>query len=80
MGRKPIDARCSFCGKSRDKVQRLVAGPGVFICDACVALCNEIIQEQPPGTAVGDPKPEWVAKTIRPAWFRRLFRTSPVVV
>ncbi len=80
MGRKPIDARCSFCGKSRDQVQRLVAGPGVFICDACVALCNEIIQQPPPAPPVGDQKPAWVAKTDRPRWFRRLFRTSPVVV
>src|SRR5260370_16796219 len=77
MGRKPIDARCSFCGKSRDKVQRLVAGPGVFICDACVALCNEIIQEQPPGTAVGDPKPQWGPETIPPAGFPPVFRASP---
>jgi hypothetical protein len=80
MGRKRIEARCSFCGKSRDQVQRLVAGPGVFICDHCVALCNEIIEKEPPAPPVRDPKPEWVAKASRPAWFRRLFRTSPVVV
>ena len=35
--------RCSFCGKSKDKVRRLVAGPGVFICDGCVRLCNEVL-------------------------------------
>lgn len=34
---------CSFCGKAEHRVGRLVAGPGVFICDGCVALCNEII-------------------------------------
>src|SRR5260370_34933889 len=58
MGRKPIDARCSFCGKSRDKVQRLVAGPGVFISDAGVALCNQIIQEEPPPPPVAAAKPD----------------------
>jgi ribosomal protein L37AE/L43A len=36
--------RCSFCGKAEDKVRRLVAGPGVFICDQCVQLCNEVLQ------------------------------------
>jgi excisionase family DNA binding protein len=39
--------RCSFCGKSGDEVRRLIAGPKrVFICDACVGLCNEIIAEE----------------------------------
>ncbi len=38
--------RCSFCGKSQDQVQRLIAGPNVFICDECVALCQEIIDEE----------------------------------
>ena len=37
--------RCSFCGKSRDEVRRLIAGPGVYICDECVALCQEIIAD-----------------------------------
>ena len=35
--------RCSFCGKSQHEVVRVVAGPGVFICNDCVALCNQII-------------------------------------
>lgn len=35
--------RCSFCGKGENRVRRLVAGPGVFICDQCVRLCNEIL-------------------------------------
>jgi len=39
--------RCSFCGKSQDQVQRLIAGPGgVYICDECVDLCREIIEEE----------------------------------
>jgi ATP-dependent Clp protease ATP-binding subunit ClpX len=37
--------RCSFCGKSQDEVRRLVAGPGVYICDECIELCSEIISE-----------------------------------
>jgi ATP-dependent Clp protease ATP-binding subunit ClpX len=38
--------RCSFCGKGKDSVRRLVAGPGVFICDQCVQLCNEVLQSE----------------------------------
>jgi hypothetical protein len=38
--------RCSFCGKGKDKVRRLVAGPGVFICDHCVQLCNEVLHSE----------------------------------
>jgi len=37
---------CSFCGKSQHDVRKLVAGPSVFVCDECIALCNEIIQEE----------------------------------
>ncbi len=39
--------RCSFCGKSQDKVRKLIAGPGVYICNECVGLCNEIMAEGP---------------------------------
>ena len=35
--------RCSFCGKTQDKVVKLIAGPGVFICDECIGICLEII-------------------------------------
>jgi ATP-dependent Clp protease ATP-binding subunit ClpX len=37
---------CSFCGKSQDEVKKLIAGPMVYICDECIGLCNEIIQEE----------------------------------
>ena len=37
---------CSFCGKTQDQVRKLVAGPGVYICDECIELCNEIIEEE----------------------------------
>jgi len=38
--------KCSFCGKTQDQVRRLIAGPNVYICDECVELCDEIIQEE----------------------------------
>ena len=37
---------CSFCGKSQDEVKKLIAGPGVYICDECVELCNDILREE----------------------------------
>ena len=40
------DISCSFCGKSQDEVKRIVAGPGVFICNECVDLCQEIMEEE----------------------------------
>ena len=48
-GGKP-QYHCSFCGKSQDDVRRLIAGPGsVYICDECVDLCREIIDEEDTG-------------------------------
>ena len=38
--------KCSFCGKSQKQVVKLIAGPGVYICDECIDLCNEIIEEE----------------------------------
>ena len=49
---------CSFCGKSQQQVRRLIAGPaGVYICDECVGICTELIEEEDPG-AIGDALPE----------------------
>ena len=46
--------KCSFCGKSQKQVKKLIAGPGVYICDECIDLCNEIIEEElTEGTEVG---------------------------
>jgi len=42
----PPELSCSFCGKGQDEVQRLIAGPEVYICDECVGLCNEIIAQE----------------------------------
>jgi ATP-dependent Clp protease ATP-binding subunit ClpX len=45
--RDPSDQlQCSFCGKSQRQVRKLIAGPGVYICDECIELCNEIIDEE----------------------------------
>lgn len=50
---------CSFCGKSQDEVHKLIAGTSVFICDECVEMCNEIIQDEVlPQDANGDGKPK----------------------
>ncbi|HLH28985.1 MAG TPA: ClpX C4-type zinc finger protein, partial [Acidimicrobiales bacterium] len=38
--------KCSFCGKSQKQVKKLIAGPGVYICDECIELCNDIIAEE----------------------------------
>ena len=38
--------RCSFCGKTQDQVKKIVAGPGVYICDECINLCHEIVVEE----------------------------------
>ena len=48
---RPTDSNeqllCSFCGKSQRQVKKLIAGPGVYICDECVGLCNLIIADKP---------------------------------
>ncbi|MHB1930034.1 MAG: ClpX C4-type zinc finger protein, partial [Acidimicrobiales bacterium] len=44
---EPSDlVKCSFCGKSQKQVKKLIAGPGVYICDECIDLCNDIIEEE----------------------------------
>jgi len=62
--------KCSFCGKTQKQVQQLIAGPGVYICDECVELCNEIIDERMAEAAQGQsdeivdidlPKPKEIA-------------------
>jgi len=47
---------CSFCGKSQHEVRKLIAGPSVFVCDECIALCNDIIREETQA-AIGGEKP-----------------------
>jgi hypothetical protein len=50
---KVFTALCSFCGKPNTQVAKLVAGPGVYICDECVGLCQLIIGEPQPGSKPG---------------------------
>ena len=47
--------KCSFCGKSQKQVKKLIAGPGVYICDECIELCNEIIDEELGEASAADP-------------------------
>lgn len=60
--------KCSFCGKTQDQVKKLVAGPGVYICDECIELCNEIIEEELAddiGFGMGDiPKPQDIREIL----------------
>ena len=42
---KDNNLKCTFCDKTQDEVRKLVAGPGVFICDECIDLCNDILTE-----------------------------------
>src|SRR5512141_1890693 len=57
MGESTDLLKCSFCGKSQEQVRKLIAGPGVYICDECVDLCNEILDEElfDAGSAVPQP-------------------------
>ena len=45
-GKKDETVVCSFCGKSQDEVMQLIAGPGVYICDECIEICAEIVEEE----------------------------------
>ncbi|MBD8043433.1 ATP-dependent Clp protease ATP-binding subunit ClpX [Arthrobacter sp. Sa2BUA2] len=61
--------KCSFCGKSQKQVRKLIAGPGVYICDECIELCNEIIEEELSEVAEGDsfvlPKPREIFDSLQ---------------
>jgi len=63
------DPRCSFCGKSQQEVDRLIAGPGVQICDQCVTLCNSLIERESvesvePPAKINVPKPHDIVKML----------------
>jgi hypothetical protein len=62
---------CSFCGKSRHEVEKLVAGPRVFICDSCVALCVEVLDNGRPSSPLA--RAPGVLDRAR-GWFDRLRR------
>ncbi|MEL6136464.1 MAG: ATP-dependent protease ATP-binding subunit ClpX [Cyanobacteria bacterium J06628_6] len=59
MSKYDSHLKCSFCGKSQEQVRKLIAGPGVYICDECVDLCNEILDEElfDSSSAVSPPTP-----------------------
>jgi ATP-dependent Clp protease ATP-binding subunit ClpX len=70
---RPTDSNeqllCSFCGKSQRQVKKLIAGPGVYICDECIDLCNEIIDEELTAPAAFDlenlPKPKEINSVLQ---------------
>src|SRR5205085_470650 len=70
---RPTDSNeqllCSFCGKSQRQVKKLIAGPGVYICDECIDLCNEIIDEELTGPASFNlenlPKPKEIYSVLQ---------------
>ncbi len=62
-----LNIRCTFCGKTQEEVQRIIAGPGVYICNECVELCHEIIEEDNEAEAVDlqdVPKPQEILDTL----------------
>jgi hypothetical protein len=78
-----IQYRCTFCGKSQEQVQRLIAGPGgVYICNECINMCREIIEEEQAGAP--SPKPPLAESAVpggtvsHPA-YDRLARDHPEV-
>ncbi len=60
--------KCSFCGKAQEQVKKLIAGPGVYICDECIELCNEIIDEELNEEVnldlVNNPKPQEIKEIL----------------
>lgn len=60
------DCQCNFCGNQQARVKRLIAGPGVYICDECVQLCVEILDEEFPGGAWCTPSDEVSARVEAP--------------
>jgi ATP-dependent Clp protease ATP-binding subunit ClpX len=57
MSKYDSHLKCSFCGKSQEQVRKLIAGPGVYICDECVDLCNEILDEELFDSSATAPQP-----------------------
>jgi ATP-dependent Clp protease ATP-binding subunit ClpX len=58
------DFHCSFCGKRRREVRKLISGPRVFICDECVALCNDIIAKEEAQERPKYPRPKEIAEEL----------------
>ena len=59
--------RCSFCGKSQDQVRKLIAGPnGAYICDECVDICSEIIEEEFDDESISEEKDTQEINLLKP--------------
>ena len=64
MAKFDAHLKCSFCGKSQDQVRKLIAGPGVYICDECIDLCNEILDEELLDNQAKHPNSQQVKKKL----------------
>ena len=76
MAKFEAHLKCSFCGKSQDQARKLIAGPGVYICDECIDLCNEILDDELPQPSAAvksrqgsapDPRSSAVARSSKPS-------------
>ncbi|HEY9860806.1 MAG TPA: ATP-dependent protease ATP-binding subunit ClpX [Candidatus Obscuribacterales bacterium] len=74
MSKYDSHLKCSFCGKSQEQVRKLIAGPGVYICDECVDLCNEILDEELFDSSAAAPQPS--PRREQPAEKRRTRASS----
>jgi len=52
-----ITVACSFCGQNNEQVKKLIAGPGVYICDECIGLCNTVLEQEASGPTPAAPAP-----------------------
>ena len=62
--------KCSFCGKPQNRVRKLIAGPGVYICDECIELCHDILDEEFEQSVK---KPEW-GEIPKPAQIKGVYK------
>ncbi len=60
------ECKCSFCGKNQDDVEKLIAGPDVYICDECIELCNEIVQEEDETIGTSSDDKEYRPASLKP--------------
>lgn len=77
MSKYDSHLKCSFCGKSQEQVRKLIAGPGVYICDECVDLCNEILDEEL-FDAAGSAAPQQTVSRKEQAAEKQRTRSTPL--
>jgi ATP-dependent Clp protease ATP-binding subunit ClpX len=78
MSKYDSHLKCSFCGKSQEQVRKLIAGPGVYICDECVDLCNEILDEELFDSGTMPSQPAAPCRDAPPE--KRKTRTTPLTL